>query len=453
MQDRILMPTQDHKTRINNFTEVNLGLADEQAINEAKRCLQCKVPLCEHGCPVNVPIKDFISLIRNGKTTEAIAKIKEKNMLPGICGRVCPQETQCEEKCVLNKAKKPIAIGHLERFCADNEIKKPVAKIKIKKKKIAVVGSGPSGLTCAAQSAMFGHNVTIFEALHKPGGVLSYGIPDFRLPKKIVDDEIDYIKSLGVKFEFNSLIGNLYTLDELSKEFDAVFIGTGAGVPIMLNIPGEDLIGVYSANEFLTRINLMKAGLFPKYDTPIKIGKKIIVVGGGNVALDAARVARRFGAEVSVLYRRNEIDMPARREEIVHAKEEGINFIFLSAPIEIVGKEHIEKIKCIKMNLIEDKETKKNRPVPIPGSEFEIICDEVICAVGTTPNKTIQRTAKEIYYSKNGEIIVDSSGKTNLPNVFAGGDITSGSATVIKAMGDGKRAAIAINKLLGEISK
>ncbi|MBN2421587.1 NADPH-dependent glutamate synthase [Candidatus Woesearchaeota archaeon] len=444
---RVSMPEQAASKRNKNFKEVNLGLTEKLAIKEANRCLQCKVPQCEKGCPVNVPIKEFIALIKEKKINKAIEKIKEKNLLPGICGRVCPQENQCEKKCVLGIKSEPVAIGHLERFAADNEKEKPISTIKKNNKKIAIVGSGPAGLTCAAELAKKGYSVTVFEALHKAGGVLTYGIPEFRLPKKIVQKEIDFIKKLGVEIRLNSLIGSLYTLEELRKGFDAVFIGTGAGVPSFLNIPGEDLIGVYSANEFLTRVNLMKA-YNAEYDTPVKKGKKVIVIGGGNVAMDAARSALRLGGNVTVMYRRTEKEMPARIEEVKHAKEEGIEFMFLSSPIEILGEKKIEKIKYIKMKLGEEDSSGRKRPVPIKNSESELDCDELIVAIGTIPNPVLQRKTKELNFGEKGQIIVNDSGKTNLDGVYAGGDIVSGSATVINAMGDGKKAAEEIDNYI-----
>ncbi|MBU0757489.1 MAG: NADPH-dependent glutamate synthase [Nanoarchaeota archaeon] len=444
---RVIMPEQAPDERNKNFMEVNQGLTPELAKQEADRCLQCKVPMCEQGCPVNVPIKDFIGLLKQGKDQEAIEKIKEKNFLPGICGRVCPQETQCEEKCVLSRAGQPVAIGYLERYAADNEKEKPVPKIKKNGKRIAVVGGGPAGLTVAAELGLKGYNVTVFEALHKTGGVLVYGIPEFRLPKKIVEKEVRFIKDLGVEIRLNALVGSLHTIDELKKEFDAIFIGTGAGVPRFMHIPGEDLIGVYSANEFLTRVNLMKA-YSPGYDTPIKRGQNVVVVGGGNVAMDAARVAKRLGGDVTIMYRRTEKELPARVEEVHHAKDEGIVFKFLAAPVELYGETKVEKIKFINMKLGEPDSSGRQRPVPIEGSEEEMECDEIIVAIGQSPNPILERTTKELNFGKWGEIIVDDTGRTNIEGVYAGGDIISGGATVIRAMGEGKVAAKSIDEYL-----
>jgi glutamate synthase (NADPH/NADH) small chain len=458
MKERVKMREQDPIERAKNFFEVPYGYTPEEAIEEASRCLNCLKPACRTGCPVSVNIPEFIKLIKDGRFIEAAWKIKEDNALPAICGRVCPQETQCESMCVLNKKGQPISIGNLERFAADyerehGEIRLP-ERNKPTGKKIAVIGSGPGGLTCAADLIKNGHDVTIYEALHKPGGVLVYGIPEFRLPKIIVEKEVEYIKSLGVEIVLNAVIGKLYTIDELlhDKGYDACFIATGAGLPIFLNIPGENLNGIYSANEFLTRANLMKAYLFPEYDTPIKRGKKVAVFGGGNVAMDAARVALRLGSEkVYLIYRRSENEMPARKAEIHHAKEEGIEFLFLTNPIRFIddGKGNLCAVQCIKMELGEPDESGRRKPVPIKGSEFEIEIDVAIPALGTRSNPLLLKTIPDIKLNSRGYIIADeNTGMTSKPGVFAGGDIVTGSATVILAMGAGKKAAKAINEYL-----
>lgn len=448
MPSRVNIPHQNAQERVKNFKEVNQGYTDEQASEEASRCLGCKVPRCEQGCPVNVPIRDFIGHLKEGKKQDAIKTIKKKNFLPGICGRVCPQENQCEKLCVLGIKGEPVAIGNLERFASDNEDEKESAPtIEKKGKTVAIIGSGPAGLTCACELALMGYDVTVFEALHKAGGVLTYGIPEFRLPKKIVKKEIDFIKSLGVEFKMNSLVGNLYTIDELREKYDSVFIGAGAGLPRFMNIPGEELVGVYSANEFLTRVNLMKA-YRKDYDTPVKMGKKVFVIGGGNVAMDAARTARRLGGDVTIMYRRTDAELPARREEIEHAKEEGINFLFLASPIEVLGEKTVTGIRYIKMKLGEPDASGRRRPVPIKGSETTVECDEAIAAIGQSPNPILQRTTKTLTFGRKGEIVADENGKTSLEGVFAGGDIISGGATVIKAMGEGKTAAKTIDRYL-----
>ncbi|MBW2974517.1 NADPH-dependent glutamate synthase [Candidatus Woesearchaeota archaeon] len=441
--------TQDPKKRIKNFDEVDLGYTEEEAIKEASRCLQCKNPKCVEGCPVSVDIPKFINYIKEGKFYMAIKTIKRTNNLSGICGRVCPQENQCEKVCIMGIKNEPINIGKLERFAADleeREVKAPEPHPD--KKKIAVIGSGPAGLTCAADLALMGHKVAIFEALHKAGGVLTYGIPEFRLPKKIVNGEIEYIKKLGVDIKVNSIIGRLYNLDELRKKYDAVFIGTGAGLPRFLSIEGESLNNVYSANEFLTRINLMKAYKFPEYSTPVKKARRVIVVGGGNVAMDCARTARRMGSDVTVVYRRSLEDMPARNEEIRHAQEEGVHFMLLTNPVRIMGKEKVEGMRCIQMMMGEKDESGRKKPVPIEYSEFDIDCDQVIIAVGQTPNLLLTKTIN-IAHNEKGYLIVDENMMTSIPGVFAGGDITGGvegsGATVINAMGAGKKAAKAIN--------
>jgi len=448
------MPEQPPEERIHNFNEVPLGYPPEIAIEEAKRCLQCKNRPCTKGCPVEIDIPEFIKKIAEGEFDKAVEILKVKTNLPGVCGRVCPYENQCEGECTLLKIGEPVAIGRLERFLADWERKKGVKSLKPPKptgKKIAVIGSGPAGLTCAGDLAKMGHSVTIFEALHAPGGVLMYGIPEFRLPKEIVKAEVDYISKLGVKIEYDVVVGKTITVDELMEEYDAVFIGTGAGLPRFLNIPGENFNGVYSANEFLTRVNMMKAYLFPKYDTPIKIGKIVATFGAGNVAMDCARTALRLGAKKSlIIYRRSEKEMPARAEEINHAKEEGVEFKLLTNPVEFIGDEKgvLKAVKCIKMKLGEPDESGRCRPVPIENSEFTIDIDTALIAIGQRPNPLIPQTMKNLKIGKHGNIETDESGRTNIPGIFAGGDIATGAATVILAMGAGKRAARAINEYL-----
>lgn len=442
--------------RRHNFKEVALGYTLEEARTEAKRCLQCKKPLCVEGCPVNVQIPHFIKCIVDGDIKEALRIIKETNNLPAICGRVCPQEEQCESKCILGRKGEPVAIGRLERFAADymmeQEEDQQVPEMAKRDKKIAIVGSGPAGLTAAADLAKLGYDVTVFEAFHEPGGVLVYGIPEFRLPKSLVRKEIDGLKKLGVKFETNVIIGKTITIDELlDNGYEAVFIGTGAGLPKFMNIPGENLNGVYSANEYLTRINLMKAYDFPNSHTPIKQGKKVAVVGGGNVAMDAARSALRLGAEeVHIIYRRSEEEMPAREEEVHHAKEEGIIFDVLTNPVEILGQDGwVTGIKCIRMELGEPDASGRRRPIPIEGSEFVMDIDTVIMAIGTSPNPLIKSTTKDLaVYPWGGIIIDEETGATSKDRVYAGGDAVTGAATVILAMGAGKRAAKAIHEKL-----
>jgi glutamate synthase (NADPH/NADH) small chain len=456
IKEKTKIKEQDPKERIKNFHEVALGYSLEDALKEASRCLQCKDSPCIKGCPVYIDIPAFIKLIKEAKFDEAIKKIKEKNNLPAICGRVCPQENQCEKFCVMGKKFEPVGVGRLERFAADWEIKNGIKhpkKTKPTGKKVAVVGSGPAGLTCAGDLAKLGYEVTIFESLHKPGGVLVYGIPEYRLPKKIVEIEIDYIKKLGSEVKTDFVIGKILSIEELLEEYDAVFIGTGAGLPRFLNIPGENLNGVYSANEFLTRVNLMKAYLFPEYDTPVKKGKRVAVIGGGNTAMDSARTALRVGADkVYIVYRRSEKEMPARNEEIEHAKEEGIEFMFLTNPTEIIGDENnwVKGMKCIKMKLGEPDESGRRRPIPISGSEFPLDVDMVIIGCGQSPNPLVPEATKGLKTAKWGNIIVDENGRTSLKKVWAGGDIASGGATVIAAMGEGKIAAADIHKFLSE---
>ncbi len=448
------MPQRPVKERIRDFFEVPLGLPEDVAVEEARRCLQCKKPSCVKGCPVEIDIPGFIKLLGEGRFDEAIAKIKEKNSLPAICGRVCPQEDQCEKECVLGKKGQPIAIGYLERFLADYEREKGVTTPPLPRpipKKVAVIGSGPAGLTCAGELAKMGYQVTIFEALHAPGGVLVYGIPEFRLPKAIVRQEVEYVKSLGVEIQVNMVVGKTFTLEDLRDAgYEAFFIGTGAGLPYFLNIPGENFNGIYSANEFLTRSNLMKAYLFPRYDTPIKVGRRVAVIGGGNVAMDAARTALRLGAEeVCLVYRRTKKEMPARIEEIERAEEEGVNCIILTTPVRFVGNENgwVTGMECIQMELGEPDESGRRRPVPIPGSEFIIPADTVVVAIGQGPNPLLLETIKGLALNRRGYIVADpETGATNLRGVFAGGDIVTGAATVISAMGAGKRAARAIDR-------
>jgi len=453
---RTPMPEQPAEERRKNFNEVALGYTKEDALAEASRCLSCKEPKCVEGCPVNVDIPGFIKLVCEEDFAGAIEKIKGTNALPAICGRVCPQETQCEALCVLGKKGKPVAIGRLERFCADYERQQGVKVPEIPKptgKKVAVVGSGPAGLTAAADLAKLGHKVTVFESLHKAGGVLSYGIPEFRLPKEIVRQEVEYIEKLGVEFKPNYIIGRIKTLDELCDEFDAVFMGTGAGLPNFMGIPGENFNGVYSASEFLTRVNLMKA-YDPEYDTRVRLGKHVVVVGGGNVAMDSARSALRLGAEeVSIVYRRGEEEMPARREEIEHAKEESITFRLLTNPVRILGddKFNVTAVECIKMKLGEPDKSGRRSPVPVEGSEFTIPAEVVVIAIGTSPNPMIFKGSEGLDQNKKGTVVADEeTGATSKCGVFAGGDVVTGAATVISAMGAGKKAAKAIDEYLKE---
>lgn len=452
------MREQDRFKRIHNFQEVALGYTPSQALTEANRCLGCKDPKCVEGCPVEIDIRGFIDYIAKGEFRLAIKKIKEKNSLPAICGRVCPQETQCERFCMLGKKDEPVGIGRLERFVADYELKEKKEvrdkKPKSNGKKIAVIGSGPAGLTCAGELAKLGYKVRIFESLHAPGGVLRYGIPEFRLPKHVLDIEIEYVKSLGVEILVNMLIGRTLTIDDLFQNgYKAVFIGTGAGLPHFLGIQGENLNSVYSANEFLTRVNLMHAYEFPRYDTPVRIGKRVGVVGGGNVAMDAARCALRLGAEeVYIIYRRTRVEMPAREEEIQHAEEEGIRFHILSLPTKIIGSSQgdIEKVECIKMELGKPDASGRRRPIPIKGSEFLLNVDTMVIAIGQDPNPLLLKETPNLRLDKKGTIETDESGRTSIKWVYAGGDIVTGAATVISAMGAGKRAALAIYEDLSQ---
>ncbi|MBI4304137.1 MAG: NADPH-dependent glutamate synthase [Chloroflexi bacterium] len=457
------MPRQEPKKRGKNFEEVALGYSEEQAKAEASRCIQCAKRPCMEGCPVGVDIPDFIKAMQEGNMPEAAKALKRKNALPGICGRVCPQETQCEEVCTLAKKRVPVAIGRLERYVADWERKNQKSTAsspeppKPSGKRVAIVGSGPAGLTAAADLAKMGHKVTIFEALHVAGGVLMYGIPEFRLPKEIVQAEVNYVNSLGVELKLDAVVGKIDTVDELlSNGYDAVFLGTGAGLPTFLNIQGENLNGVYSANEFLTRVNLMKAYKFPEYDTPVKVGKRVAVIGGGNVAMDSARCALRLGAEtVYIVYRRSEAEMPARREEVENAKEEGIQFKLLTNPKRFIGNEAnaVIGMECSVMELGEPDESGRRRPMVKPGSEFVLDIDVAIVALGTTPNPLIAATTEGLETTSHGTVLADKvTGLTKKPRVWAGGDIVTGAATVISAMGAGKRAAADIDAYLKGLS-
>ena len=457
--NRVSMPRQAPGLRARNFNEVALGYSLEQAQAEANRCIQCPRHPCIDGCPVEIDIPGFIKAVGDGDMPEAVRILKDKNSLPGICGRVCPQETQCEATCVLAKKGAPIAIGRLERYVADWEranmqsLNSPVIKSTPTGKRVAVVGSGPAGLTAAADLAKLGHSVTIFEALHVAGGVLMYGIPEFRLPKDIVQAEVDYVASLGVRIELDTVVGKTMSVDDLiNSGYQAVFLGPGAGAPMFLNIPGENLNGIYSANEFLTRVNLMKAYRFPEYDTPVKIGQRVGVVGGGNVAMDAARCALRLGAEeVYIIYRRSEAEMPARREELENAKEEGIQFKLLTNPKRYIGNDQnwVVGMECYEMELGEPDASGRRRPIVIPGSEFIIKVDMAVAALGTRPNPIIPSTTDGLDTTRWGTIVADEViGKTTKPAVWAGGDIVTGAATVISAMGAGKRAAASIDEYL-----
>lgn len=453
------MPEQDPAIRAHNFEEVALGYDEETAIAEASRCLNCQKPRCVQGCPVQIDIPGFIAKMKTGDFSDAIEVIKGSNSLPAVCGRVCPQENQCEKYCVMGIKGEPVGIGRLERFAADYDLNEQQKAAPVQyssdAKKVAIVGSGPAGLSAAGELAKKGYKVTIFEALHKAGGVLSYGIPEFRLPKeKIVQVEIDDLKKLGVEIRLNTVIGKLYTVDELMQEedFGAVFVATGAGLPSFMHIPGENLNGVYSANEFLTRCNLMKAYKFPQYHTPLKVGGTVAVIGGGNVAMDAARTSLRLGADhVYIVYRRSEKELPARLEEVHHAKDEGIDFRLLNNPVEIIGSDdgNVKSLHCIKMELGEPDSSGRCRPVPVAGSEFDLPVETVIVAIGQGPNPLVQSTTPDMLTNKRGNIIADEeTGATTKEGVFAGGDIVTGAATVILAMGAGKKAAQAIDKYL-----
>lgn len=457
--NRHAMPEQPADVRRHNFEEVALGYDEATAIEEAKRCLNCPKPRCVEGCPVNIYIPKFVHAVSEGDFASAIKIIKEKSSLPAVCGRVCPQEKQCESRCVLGIKGEPVAIGRLERFVADYAREHGLDKVdeteKIEKngKKVAIIGSGPSGLACAGVLAQKGYDVTIFEVLHAAGGVLMYGIPQFRLPKEIVQHEIDGLKQMEVHVQTNAIIGRTFTIDELMKEegFNAVYIATGAGLPHFMHIEGEELNGVYAANEFLTRVNLMKAYTFPKAATPVYIGKKVAVVGGGNVAMDAARTAMRLGAEhVYIVYRRGEDELPARKEEVGHAKEEGIEFYLLNNPVRVVGddKGWVTGLECVKMELGEADASGRRSPIAVKDSNHVLEVDEVVMAIGQGPNPLISQTTPDLAVNKRGNIVADENGATSMPGVYAGGDIVTGAATVISAMGAGKKAAAAIDEYL-----
>lgn len=450
------MDEQPPEERIKNYDEVPYGYDEETAIKEAKRCLKCKRPFCVDGCPVEIDIPGFITAIAEGEFQKSIDILKEDNTLPAICGRVCPQEDQCEIKCLLSKKYEPVAIGRLERFAADWEAKKgiEVESLNPTGPRVAIVGSGPAGLTCAGDLVKMGYRPTIFEALHDTGGVLRYGIPEFRLPKRIVDQEVDYLRGLGVEIKCNMVIGKTLSITELLEEegFSAVFIGAGAGLPWFLNIPGENLVGVYSANEYLTRVNLLGGYMFPEYDTPIWSGEKVAVIGAGNVAMDSVRTSLRLGAEKGmIVYRRSEKEMPARDEEIEHAKEEGVEFHLLRSPTRIIGDEDgwVKAIECLEMELGEPDDSGRRRPIPIDGSEFTMECDTVVVAIGQSPNPLITQSMPELDVGKWGNINADlETGATNIQGVYAGGDVVTGAATVIEAMGAGKRSARAIDEYI-----
>jgi len=457
--NRVSMPKQEPLVRAKNFNEVALGYSEENAIYEAGRCIQCKKRPCVAGCPVGVDIPEFILAIRDKNMPESVRVLKSKNALPAICGRVCPQETQCEEVCTLAKKGAPVAIGRLERYVADWELtqpasSKPKPEIALHTgKKVAVVGSGPAGLTAAADLAKRGHKVTILEALHVAGGVLMYGIPEFRLPKDIVQAEVDYVKSLGVDVKLDAVVGKIATVDEILKDgYDAVFLGTGAGLPMFMRIPGENYNGIYSANEFLTRTNLMKAYLFPEFDTPIKVGRRVAVIGAGNVAMDSARCALRLGAsEVYIVYRRSRAEMPARAEEAENAEEEGVIFKLLTNPVRFFGNEKgwVTGMECVEMELGEPDASGRRRPVEKKGSEFKMEVDIVVVALGTTPNPLVPKTTEALETTKHGTVVADeTTGKTTKSCVWAGGDVVTGAATVISAMGAGKRASESIDAFL-----
>lgn len=451
------MPKQEPEIRSYNFFEVALGYTPELAIEEARRCLQCKKPFCVSNCPVQINIPSFIAAIAQGDFAQGVRVLKQKNLLPSVCGRVCPQEEQCEKDCALVKKRGQIAIGRLERFLGDwaaaqSEVSLPELPPPTGKK-VAIVGGGPAGLTAAADLVQHGHRVVIFEALHKMGGVLSYGIPEFRLPKQIVDREVDFLRKLGVEMVTDFVIGKTRTIDDLLAEYDAVFVGTGAGLPWFMEMPGNNLNGVYSANEYLTRINLMKGYLYPQTITPIKTHKKVAVLGGGNVAMDCARTALRLGAEVTILYRRSRSELPARLEEVENAEEEGVQFNFLTLPVRAIGDDNfkVTGLECIRMELGEPDASGRRSPVPVLGSEFILPFDCVIHAIGNSPNPLIPTSTPGLVIAKRGNVVIDGeTGKTTKERVWAGGDIATGAATVINAMGAGRKAASSIHAYLSE---
>lgn len=458
--ERVEMPACDAEVRSHNFAEVNLGLSLDQAMREAERCLQCKGRDCVAGCPVQVSIPEFIEALACGNLPEAARVLLQNNALPAVCGRVCPQEDQCEIKCVRNIKGTAVAIGNLERFVADwaltNRDKLPVVPRAVaSSRRVAVVGSGPAGLAAAGVLAKAGHAVSILEALHDTGGVLRYGIPEFRLPNNIIDAEVAALRELGVEIECNIIIGRTLTLSQLRQQYDAVFIGNGAGLPMMLGIPGENLKGVYSANEYLTRVNLMGAGVDPLSPTPIIKGKEVAVIGAGNTAMDCVRTARRLGADrAMIVYRRSETEIPARTEEVQHAKEEGVEFVLLTSPVAVKADEKgwVDRLCCQKMQLGEVDESGRRRPVPIPGEEYNLSVDVVINALGTQANPLLTATETDLKLNRWGNIEIDGDGATSLPGVFSGGDIVRGGSTVILAMGDGKNAAAAINRYFATLS-
>jgi glutamate synthase (NADPH/NADH) small chain len=450
------MPKQEPFERVKNFDEVALGYPEEAAVEEASRCLSCKKPFCKDGCPVAIDIAGFINCIAERDFAEGIKKIKETNALPAVCGRVCPQEDQCEKVCVLGKKGDPLAIGRLERFLADWEAASGATErpdlAPPTGRKIAIVGSGPAGITVANDLALLGHEVTILEALHDAGGVLTYGIPEFRLPKSIVKREVEYVKSLGVKLYVDYIVGKTKTVDKILEEYDAVFVGAGAGLPWFMDIPGENLNGVYSANEYLTRCNLMKGFRFPEYDTPVKRPSRVAVFGGGNVAMDSARTALRLGAdEVHIVYRRSRAELPARLEEVENAEEEGVIFDFLTLPVKLIGNEQgwLTELECLKMELGEPDDSGRRRPVPIEGSEFRMKIDAAVCSIGNSPNPLIPMTTPGLEVGRRGNIVADEeTGKTSREAIWAGGDVVTGAATVISAMGAGRKAAQDIHEYL-----
>jgi glutamate synthase (NADPH) small chain len=452
--ERVAMPEQAGDERAHNFGEVNLGLTYQLAMLEAERCIQCPKPFCVDGCPVRVNIPRFIKFLRDGDLPSAAESLLDDNALPCVTGRVCPQETQCEQVCIRAKKGNPVAIGYLERYVADwaqqNSDQLPHVLPAQTGRKVGIVGSGPAGLTAAGELAKKGHDVTVFEAFHAPGGVLIYGIPEFRLPKDIVQAEVDRLKSEGVKIEVDAIIGRTYTVPELREQFDALFLAVGAGLPVFMNVPGENFKGVYSANEYLTRVNLMGAWS-PDSNTPILHGQRVVVVGGGNVAMDSVRTARRLGAEAAtIVYRRSSVELPARKEEVHHAIDEGVQFEYLVAPVEVLADENrwVTGLKCVRMELGEPDASGRRRPTVIEGSEFVIDCDLVVVAIGTRANPLLTGSAPELTVNEWGYLVTDEYGMTSLPGVFAGGDIVRGAATVILAMGDGKRSAAAIDSWL-----